>query len=69
MRDEFKLSNLSFAMGVVPMEWRGACIVPLFKGKGENVNVATLEVLVLSVVSKLFGIVLIKRVRAELNVL
>ena len=28
--------NLSFDMGVVPMDWRGACIVPLFKGKGEK---------------------------------
>ena len=26
--------NLSFGMGVVPMDWRGACIVPLYKGKG-----------------------------------
>ena len=25
------LLNLSFDMGVVPMDWRGACIVPLYK--------------------------------------
>ena len=24
-----RLLNLSFDMGVVPMDWRGACIVPL----------------------------------------
>ena len=24
-----RLFNLSFDMGVVPMDWRGACIVPL----------------------------------------
>ena len=41
-----RLLNLSFDMGVVPMDWRGACTVPLYKGKGTNVNVATREVLV-----------------------
>ena len=29
-----RLLNLSFDMGVVPMDWRGAYIVPLYKGKG-----------------------------------
>ena len=29
-----RLLNLSFDMGVVPMDWRGACIVPLYKVKG-----------------------------------
>ena len=28
--------NVSFDMGVVPMDWRGACIVPLYKGKGDK---------------------------------
>ena len=23
-------------MGVVPMDWRSACIVPLYKGKGDK---------------------------------
>ena len=44
-----RLLNLSFDMGVVPMEWRGACGVawcPCTKGRVTNVNVATLEVLV-----------------------
>ena len=41
-----RLLNLSFDMGVVPMDWRGACIVPCTKGRVTNVNVATLEVLV-----------------------
>ena len=31
-----QLLNLSFDMGVVPMDWRGACIVPLYKGKGDK---------------------------------
>ena len=29
-----RLLNLSFDMGVVPMDRCGACIVPLYKGKG-----------------------------------
>ena len=31
-----RLLNLSFDIGVVPMDWRGACIVPLYKGKGDK---------------------------------
>ena len=31
-----RLLNVSFDMGVVPMEWRGACIVLLYKGKGDR---------------------------------
>ena len=30
------LLNLSFYMGVVPVDRRGACIVPLYKGKGDK---------------------------------
>ena len=31
-----RLLNLSFDMGVVPMDWRGAFIVPLYKWKGDK---------------------------------
>ena len=31
-----RLLNLSFDMGVVPMDWRGACIVPLYEEKGDK---------------------------------
>ena len=31
-----RLLNLSFDRGVVPLDWRGACIVPLNKGKGDK---------------------------------
>ena len=41
-----RLLNLSFDMRVVPMDWRGACIVPCTKGWVTNVNVATRGVLV-----------------------
>ena len=41
-----RLLNFSFDMGVGLMDWRGACVVSLYKGKVTNVNVATQEVLV-----------------------
>ena len=30
-----RLFNISFDMGVAPMDWCSACIVPLYKGKGD----------------------------------
>ena len=64
-----RLLNLSFDMGVVPMDWRGACIVPLHKRKGDKCECSNSRgISLLSVVGKLFGRVLIKRVRAGLNV-
>ena len=59
------LLNLSFDMGVVPIDWRGACIVPLYKGKRDKCECSYWSgISLLSVVGKLFGRVLIKRVRA-----
>ena len=31
-----RLLNVSFDMGVVPIDWRGAYIEPLYKGKGDK---------------------------------
>ena len=31
-----KLLNVCFDVGIVPIDWRGACIVPLYKGKGDK---------------------------------
>ena len=60
-----RLLNLSFDMGVVPMDWRGACIVPLYKGKGDKSECSNSRgISLLGVVGKLFGRVLIKTVRA-----
>ena len=60
-----RLLNLNFDMEVVPMDWRGACIVPLYKGKGDKCECSNSRgISLLSVVGKLFGRVLIKRVRA-----
>ena len=47
------------------MDWRGACIVPLYKGKGDKSECSNCRGnSLLSVVGKLFGRMLIKRVRA-----
>ena len=52
-------------MGLVPMDWRGACIVPLYKGKSDKCECSNSGgIRLLSVVGKLFTRVLIKRVRA-----
>ena len=57
--------NASFNMGVVPMDWRGACIAPYTKERVSSVNVVFQRCInLLSVVGKLHCRVLIKIVRA-----
>ena len=59
-----RLFNVSLDMGVVPTDWRGACIVLLYKGKGEKYECSNSRgISLLNVVGKLYGRVLIKRVR------
>ena len=49
-----RLLHVSFGMGVVPMDWRGACIVPLYKGKGDKCECSNSGgISLLSVVGKL----------------
>ena len=61
-----RLLNISFDMGVVPMDWHGAYIVPLYKGKGDTSECSNSRgISLLSVVGKLYGRVLIKRVKAR----
>ena len=63
-----RLLNLSFDMGVLNMDWRGVCIVPLHKGKGDKCKCNNSRgISLLSVVGKRFGRVLIKRVRAGIE--
>ena len=58
-----RLLNLSLDMGVVPMDWRGTCIVPLYNGKGDKCECSNSRgISLLSVVGKLYGRVLIKRI-------
>ena len=62
---QVRLLNVSFNMGVAPMDWCGACIVPLDKGKGNKCECSNSRgISLLSVVSKLYGRMLIKRLRA-----
>ena len=64
-----RLLYLSFYTGVVGMDWLGACIVPLNKWKGDKCERNnSIDISLLSVVGKLYCRVLIKRVRAGLNV-
>ena len=47
------------------MDWHGACIVSLHKGRGDKCECSNSRgISLLSVVGKLYGRVLIKRVRA-----
>ena len=51
-------------MWVVLMDWCGACIVPLYKGKGDKCECSnSTGISLLSVAGKLFGTVQIKSVR------
>ena len=59
-------SEHMLAVWVVPRDWRGACIVPLCKGKGDKYECSNSRgISLLSVIGKLYGRVLIKRVRTR----
>ena len=61
----FRLFNANFDKGVVPMDWRDACLVPLCKGMGYKCGCSNSRcITLLSVVGMLYGRVLMKRVRA-----
>ena len=60
-----RLLNINFDLEVVPMDRRGACKVPLYKEKSDKCECSnSRSISLLSVVSKLYYRVLIKRVRA-----
>ena len=61
-----RLLNVSFDMGMVPMDWLGPCIVDLYKGKGDKCECSNSRgISLLTVVGKLHSRVLIKIVRAR----
>ena len=41
----WRLCKMVFESGVVPKNWRSIVIVPLYKGKGEGLNVRIIEAL------------------------
>ena len=59
-----RLFNICFMLSVVPVDWVCACIVPLFKGKGDVFECGNYRgISLLSVVGKVYGRVLINRIR------
>ena len=63
-----RLLNVSFDMGVVPMDWRGEYIVLLYKVKGDKCECSNSRGISFNslscVIGKLYGIVQIKRLEA-----
>ena len=58
-----RMFNGCFESGCVPGDWKSACIVPLYKGKGDRRECGSYRgISLLSVVGKVYGRVLIERV-------
>ena len=59
-----RLYGACFRVGEVPLDWRSACVVPLYKGKGDKYECSSFRgISLLSVVGKVYGRVLIDRTR------
>ena len=59
-----RLFNVCFVLSMVPADWVCACIVPLFKGKGDVYECGNFRgISLLSVVGKVYGRVLINRIK------
>ena len=59
-----RLFNVCFVAGMVPVDWCSACVVPLYKGKGDRCECGNYRgISLLCVVGKLFGRILIERIR------
>ena len=53
---------------VLPEDWKGACIVPVYKGKGDKRDCANDRgICILSIPLKIYGKVLISRVIGSTN--
>ena len=60
--------NGCFREGGVPKEWKSACIVHLYKGKGEHSEFAYYRgTSLLSMEGKLYGGILIDRIRSSVD--
>ena len=60
-----RLFNICFMLSIVPVDWVIACMVPLYKGKGDMYECSNFRGISLSVVEKVYGRVLINRIRDE----
>ena len=59
-----RLFNKCFMLSIVPVDWVIACMVPLYKGKGDMYKCSNFRgISLLSVVGKVYGRVLINRIR------
>ena len=59
-----RLFNVCFMLSIVPVDWVIACMVPLYKGKGDMYECSNFRgTSLLSVVGKVYGRVLINRIR------
>ena len=59
-----RLFNVCFMLSIVPVDWVIACMVPLYKGKGDTYECSNFRgISLLSVVGKVYGRVLINRIR------
>ncbi|XP_076031278.1 uncharacterized protein LOC143019503 [Oratosquilla oratoria] len=59
-----RLFNVCWREGRVPEDWSSACIVPLYKGKGDKCECSNFRgISLLSVVGKAYGRILIERIR------
>lgn len=58
-----RVFNVCMEEGEVPDDWKGACIVPLYKGKGDRLACASYRgISLLSIPGKVYGRVIIQRV-------
>ena len=59
-----RVFNVCFEEGVVPADWCSACMVPLYKGKGDKYECSNARgISLLCVVGKVYGRILISRMR------
>ena len=59
-----RLFNICFMLSIVPVDWVIACMVQLYKDKGDTYECSNFRgISLLSVVGKLYGRVLINRIR------
>src|SRR5678816_1578033 len=60
----YRLYNICWRSGEVPQDWEDGCLVPLYKGKGDRMECGNYRgICLLSVVGKVYGRILIERVR------